>query len=531
MKRSTINTAVFSIMFSLTLLVSLHIPYEGSMYVLWEDMRFKPFELRDVLSFVLAWTVCTGCLLLVRRAAAIFPYERLLFRKNRDGAGEKRAFLISFAVIFMAWMTLFMAYLPGTGFVDSYLIIQNGIRMSRQHPWLYNLLLWGFARSGELILGDINLGLACYSVCQMLIMAAVAAGGTAWLSKKGVSCPVLWFVRLYYMILPVFGLYSFSAVKDSIFAVFFLLLFPLILEMVQRGDEFWANRGKLIGYMVCCAGMIIFRNNGLYIVIVLTAVLALMFRRMWRKVVFAALIPAVVFAAVPSLGLKALGKEMYFQEAVAIPLQQMVSVVVNDGRMTEEQRDFMERLLPAKKMKDQYYPMNADLIKWDEDFDRDFLQANKWDFIKYWFQMLIPNLSIYLEAYAMQTYTFWSPLPVTEEACGYSAPLNHEELGIVSKSAFPGNMTQRIHQWVEKHNDFLNPGTMMWIIFFCVFIFLNIGKIREAAVFLPQLLLWGTLMVSVPVAESFRYLFPVAYTLPLSVCVLPIIKAKYGVDE
>ena len=59
-------------------------------------------------------------------------------------------------------------------------------------------------------------------------------------------------------------------------------------------------------------------------------------------------------------------------ESLGIFLNQMASVVAYDGDMTEEDREYMNGLLPLENYKDTYRPCVVDLLKWDQNFSQKF---------------------------------------------------------------------------------------------------------------------------------------------------------------
>ena len=79
--------------------------------------------------------------------------------------------------------------------------------------------------------------------------------------------------------------------------------------------------------------------------------------------------------------------ENLFVESVGIPLQQMARVVEENGKIGEEEEEFLDNLMPMEKYLEYYNPYLVDPIKWAPEFNTDYLNANKEEFFKTWFSL------------------------------------------------------------------------------------------------------------------------------------------------
>lgn len=85
----------------------------------------------------------------------------------------------------------------------------------------------------------------------------------------------------------------------------------------------------------------------------------------------------------------------------------MCYVVADNGDITEEQLEFINNMCPIEVIKEKYNPCIVDKIKWDESFNNEFLEENKAEFFKTWFQIFLKNPSSYDKAYLLNTIGFW----------------------------------------------------------------------------------------------------------------------------
>ncbi|HCR43190.1 MAG TPA: hypothetical protein DIV41_01290, partial [Ruminococcaceae bacterium] len=65
------------------------------------------------------------------------------------------------------------------------------------------------------------------------------------------------------------------------------------------------------------------------------------------------------------------------------------------------------RLLDEKTVREVYNPLTADNIKFNKNFDNEFLENNKAKFFKTWAGMFPHNVKEYIKAYCLETVGYW----------------------------------------------------------------------------------------------------------------------------
>lgn len=73
----------------------------------------------------------------------------------------------------------------------------------------------------------------------------------------------------------------------------------------------------------------------------------------------------------------AAGVEKHSEESLSIPLQQLAAAVVYDGNMSEAEREVVDTILPLEDYRNVYQPGIVDVIKWNEDFDVEYVRGNR----------------------------------------------------------------------------------------------------------------------------------------------------------
>ena len=111
-------------------------------------------------------------------------------------------------------------------------------------------------------------------------------------------------------------------------------------------------------------------------------------------------------------------------ESVGIPLNQIARVAALDGDMTENDKEYLNSMLPYESYKAIYTPTCTDNLKWNPSFNNEALEN---DFFNHWFSLFIQNPRAYFEPWELQTFGFWAvnqPLPRECKNISGGVPIN-----------------------------------------------------------------------------------------------------------
>ena len=208
------------------------------------------------------------------------------------------------------------------------------------------------------------------------------------------------------------------------------------------------------------------------------------------------------------------GVEKLFQESVGIPLQQVSAVVAKGEELTEEQEEYLYRLLPKEEWK-AYAPSCADTIKWNDKFDREFLNETKLEFLQIWLQLMPKHMGTYVEAYIMNTYGIWG-IETRNSEQYYVKYIYENELGLYQSSPLPSGIREFFYQFYCNRftYGYLSAGTAFWVLFMVTLFLIFKKNYRLVISFSPVWICFLTLMVSTPIAFAFRYVFYMAMLFP-----------------
>lgn len=321
-------------------------------------------------------------------------------------------YFVIFAFILLLWLPVWLAYWPGS-------ISHDGINQfntyydwvnDTHHPLLHTLMLGSLINLGIDITADgsAEVGLAIYSVVQMVLMAAILAYACHWLRR--VKAP-LWArvcVTLLFAAFPLYSLWSFYAVKDVLFGGLVLLFVLQLIDVWSGGFETLKNPLRITAFIVIATLMMLMRNNGLY-----ALVLLLPFAILWAK--GARIRVAVVLCGCMVAFLLASNALIFLTDAtipckiefLSMPLQQIGRTLQNHPEAIDEDTSGVLETLYGTNPVEFYTPQLADPMKWATDYDA--VDENLSDLMNLWVRLGLRYPISYLEAFGVQNLPYYLP--------------------------------------------------------------------------------------------------------------------------
>lgn len=491
------------------------------------NLQLKFISNINILSFILMFIVVGGILyfLLVN----IFIKVPKFTSKGKAYSDKqiKKLFFISFISFIIIWAICFITFYPGGAIFDTYNELQSPIYASSTHPIGYSFILYFFIIIlGYRILNNAMIGWAIFSILQMIIVALSLSFALCFLAKR--KCPkyIIIILSILFAILPVYATYSMFAVKDVLFAMLMLYLFLMLIKVVETNGEILKSKYFLIFYLIFGLGLLLTRNNGI-IVYLLTIIIMLVLYHKQLKIYlcFLFLLPILLNFTLNFVIEKKFGVEHLFQESVAIPLQQMAASIKVDGKINKADEDYLNKLMPISMIKEKYSFGSADSIKWDDNFNRQYLQKTKGTFIKTWFSMLPANFQTYVESYLLQTYYFWNiKITALETNMFYDTHTDQEgEYVELIKTTFnlkqndilPEPLQSKLEIFYHKYSNFLGEGLMFWLSIIIMFIIILKNKWQYFLINIPVIASFISIMLATPTNTSLRYVLYLIYILPI----------------
>lgn len=448
-----------------------------------------------------------------------------------------KSFWISWGLIFVMWIPAFLAYYPSIMSYDCHRQFQEAYMgfYNTHHPLVHTFLIRVFMSLGESI-GSYEVGMAMFSVFQMLILSVIFAYACNWIGrlthkKWAVACAIAFFG-----LLPIHQVLVLSITKDVLFTGFFLLLCLLLLEFNQA-DTKVKKILLLVAMLLVGILVMLFRNNAIYAFAVFAV-----FYIIWSKkerLVIALLCLAILFGGKFSAnaiqtaldagsGNKVEMYSVFVQQFARIGLYQNDNLDIEEYGIINRYVDSVHWSI--------YNPHISDGIKNNvaettfEDWKNDIPTM-----LKDWITIGIKYPNDFIDAFLELTRGYWFLDDVSHaEVLGYGDDTEWGLLytfnasksdffeGVESKSFLPG--LQKMYQKIVNGNSYyewpvismlFKPAFYCWTLLLVMVSLLYMKQNRKLMLCLLPLMYLLTLLLG-PVV-NFRYVYPIMVVAPVLV--------------
>ncbi len=444
------------------------------------------------------------------------------------------------AFFFIAWFPFLLVFFPTVGMNDAYYILHSPLNLSTIHPFFYNYFIAIPSKISFKIFNTMTYGLFISVIIQMIFMAFSISYTISWLNERLKNKYIIYLLIVYFAFTPLIVNYSIATVKDTIFSVVIMLWIPFLYEIFVENKKIFTN--KFTKYYFCFIAFMTMamRNNGKYIFIPL---LLLLFYKCIteRKILLKYGIIIFIICNLPNFYLSVFrDRPQLFQEAIAIPIQQLARTIAINGELDKNQKIYLNNLLPLEKINKQYDPFSVDTLKWDQNFNRSYLQQTKNKFIEIWFTGLKHNTHIYIDAWVLQTFACWANKTQDWESQSKFGYILTDE--VLKSNTFPTqrpsyspiiipqSISEILGNYLLKHSDFINPGNCFWLIGYITLLLIFKNKYYATVILLPLFLCWFSLMIAVPLSFAYRYAFMYPLCLPFLIFI-PFIQNQNNGDN
>lgn len=465
--------------------------------------------------------------------------EEGFFRRMENSwnkVSEKKKNLWTFAVIILCWLPVFLAVYPGF-FVydaqDEYLQVVTR-EFTTHHPLLHVLLLGGMLQAGYKMTDSYNVGIACYTICQMIFLAGIFTYVVWYLRKKQTSLFGRVITVLYFGLFPVIVMFSLCSAKDGIFTGLLLLLIIQIIELCVNPARFFNGWKHKLVYVLSAAGMMLFRHNGVYAYLVFIPVLIWFVREYRRKTAVMAISAVLLFVVSNgALTLFCHASASENQELLTVPIQQLARTYVTAaGEMTQTDKNTLYEIIPQEAL-EYYAPKVSDGVKIN--FNNEAFAAERGKYVELWFRMGAEHPFTYLNAWLMTSYGFWYPDTIIDVYRGNSVftytygdssyfGYEVEQPGVrESKIPWLDELYRRMSleisfQKIPVVSMLFSPGFLFWFMLFVMGYLWYEKRIRLLIPLVLVLLLWMTVILGP--TYLVRYVLFLWFLLPVFVVLM-----------
>ncbi|MCI9077488.1 MAG: hypothetical protein HFH68_01010 [Lachnospiraceae bacterium] len=463
--------------------------------------------------------------------------KKIAFYENNE-KDKKKVICTWCIIIFIAWLPYYLSYYPGGVYADTFMSIEY-IKMgvlTNRHPFLYTMVIGFFINLGNLFGKDLTWSIGFFTAVQMLVIECEFVYFVSWMLHHKISHNLRIFISLFFVFFPLIPLYAVSVWKDTPFcmAVLFWMFFVVNLYFEISNGIF--NKKTFAGFGAGIFLTAFTRNNGIYIVsFVIFVLVTIIAKKSWLdkklryKIIINSVFMAIAIYLIQGPGYKIAGiSHTDGVENFGIPLQQIAAVVAYDGVVTEEQKEFINNFIPYEKIKEIYTPTTVDNLKWNQEFNWNYLSMHKPESIKLWLQLLKQNPTVYIKSYLMATLGFWN-VDISDNSGAYVQ-------NFVWNNGYNIVQTDYFNKWFGfSFQHFVNPrhyiscAWFFWIFFVTTWFVVKHYGLRSCFLFMPQMGIWFTLMIATPVASSLRYIASNMFTLPF-VIIVPLFLERNGIQ-
>ena len=539
--------SIFSCIFAIGLTLGDHIvvPVGGAYGALVDESYIAPYHLRDLAFFIL----------MLPGLFALFaaPIQFLLMKRNgsrcfepcMDALNICWVFILS-AIVFLGWVPYLVVYWPGFIFGDSLSSLNQAMgaaSLSNHHPVAYTIYLKFWLKlAGILGLGN-TIGIGLSSICQSVLMSLVFGLLARWVVVRG-DFHWLWGVglALVFSLTPYIATYGMALWKDPLFSSAVVVFSICFADFVWSKGGVSKKKSWVALLVISAVAMAFLRNNGIFILVGMIAVLTVFYMvefRLRRPSGFISSIGCMVvvlfiYGVVTGPIYSCIGvMPSETAESIGIPLNQMARVAALDGDMSESDREYLDSILPFDEYRTTYTPCCTDSLKWAPDFDNSVLKEGLWG---HWLSMFVKNPNVYFQAWELQTYGFWVVNPQNSDwlwfgniGGGVPRNVNPSYVSQLSSYGIEPNPAALDEGWNEvlPYDSWSIPVSwLFWMALYLSICMLAAGKGRWIISLLPSLLLVGTLVIASPIYYWPRYGAALQFLMPMYVLLFMVLFGK-----
>ena len=281
------------------------------------------------------------------------------------------------------------------------------------------------------------------------------------------------------------------------------------------------NRKKIVLYIIIMLLVILFRNNGLHVIILSFPFLILAVKK-YRKqlsivfIIVIALSTCYSKVLLPSLKIT----PGSIREALSVPFQQTARYVKYYGdELSDKDKEVIDKVLIYDTLSERYDPELADDVK--NKFNKYATNDDLKEYFKVWFKGLLKHPITYINATINNTYGFFYP----EKTSWY---LHTKFDDTINEDGFDyhynklNNYRNDVSEYVVNYPKIpvigliCNIGFNTWMFFILVGYVIKNKNYKKLVLFLPALISILVCIVG-PANTYFRYAMPYMFAMPLMI--------------
>lgn len=377
------------------------------------------------------WWWAAGAFIWINAAWLLYVLFSYMARITSDRSDRKpdnikpynvKTFITSWIIILICWIPVFLAEYPGF-FVydatDEYVEVATRT-FTTHHPLLHVLLLGGSVCAGNKLFGDVNLGIAMYTIAQMFVLAVVFA----WIIQR-MKHKFIW--TIWYGLFPTIVMFALCSAKDGLFGAALSAAVVLTKRVLDADHK---DGGTIVkGNYICLAISLIFmmllRHNGVYgfLIYAVATILYVAFTEAKNKKRILSIV-LLMLIALGTYKLADVGLEVATsaqntenQEILTVPIQQLArTYAVYRDEMPEEDINTLMEIIPEEWLT-HYTPDLSDPVK--AGFVNEAYKANPGKYQRLWWKLFREHPLSFINAWINTSYGFYYPGTIVNVYAGH----------------------------------------------------------------------------------------------------------------
>lgn len=461
----------------------------------------------------------------------------------------KHPFMIPLLIILICWLPYIIALYPGTLFQDSsnqikqYFgydvpeesstnsvnLIDEKIKITNHHPVVHTVILGLCIQFGKLV-GSDNVGIFTYTILQVILFASTLAYVISFMRKLNIPNWIRIVSLMIYALTPIIPIYAMEITKDIPFTCFIIMYIIQIYGLIKNANIEKITIKKSILIVTIAILISLFRNNGIYAIIMSLPILAIIDKMNRKKILIVSMIVIILCEAFTSILLPVLKiPSASVREALSIPFQQTARYVKKYGsEVTEEEKEIIDKVLDYDTLSERYNPLTADPVK--NEYNKNATKEDLSNYLKIWFHQFLKHPTVYVQATMNNIYGYFYPESKIRQYTTDFVIDSHQAINVTGEFHYQYvDQFKPLRKLIKVASDtiqkipgiswIINIAFNVWIII-TILVYLLYTKRYRYIIYLMPFISLILVCIASPVNAYYRYAISYIFAMPLTISIL-----------
>lgn len=326
-----------------------------------------------------------------------------------------------------------------------------------------------------------------------------------------------------YAFVPAFPFYAMSLVKDVIFTSLVIIYIINLFDLIRISNKEKYSSKRVVGLIILMLLIMLFRNNGIYLIIMSFPFLLFIDRKNRWKILCILLFPIILYESYTKILLPTFKVTPgSIREMLSIPFQQTARYVKEYGNeVTYDEKKAIDKILGYNTLASRYVPECSDNVK--NQYNKYATKKDLEEYFKVWFKEFKKHPTVYIEATINNTYGYFYP-DAKNWYLYYKYDKRLKNVGI----DYHYNSLKRFRTILSSYGEIIpyipvvgnivNIASSIWIcmIIFTILIYM---KKYKYLIYLTPVISLVLVCIASPVNTYFRYAMPYVFSIPIIIAI------------